>query len=181
MELKSDLSKEYIADALIDLMRKKDFSSITNKEITDRAGLSHITIYRNFKNKEEIVKYYLNNVFSKWKWDDKNNIAFNIFSFFQENKEIIDLLYKAHLQYLIIDNILDLYGYNKDDSDAIAYSKVTVAYFVFGWCDEWYKRGMKNTPEEMARLFEQGKKQWVYFIAFREIYFLYILLYYLIC
>ena len=96
MELKSDLSKEYIADALIDLMRKKDFSSITNKEITDRAGLSHITIYRNFKNKEEIVKYYLNNVFSKWKWDDKNNIAFNIFSFFQENKEIIDLLYKAH-------------------------------------------------------------------------------------
>ena len=47
----------------------------------------------------------------------------------------------------------------KDDSDAIAYSKVTVAYFVFGWCDEWYKRGMKNTPEEMARLFEQGKKQ----------------------
>ena len=73
----------------------------------------------------------MNNVFSKWKWDDKNNIAFNIFSFFQENKEIIDLLYKAHLQYLIIDNILDLYGYNKDDSDAIAYSKVTVAYFVF--------------------------------------------------
>ena len=30
MELKSDLSKEYIADALISLMKKKDYSSITN-------------------------------------------------------------------------------------------------------------------------------------------------------
>ena len=39
----------------------------------------------------------------------------------------------------------------------MAYSKVTVAYLIFGWCDEWYKRGMKNTPEEMAKLFEQGK------------------------
>ena len=59
MELKSDLSKEYIADALISLMKKKDYSSITNKDITDRAGLSHVTIYRNFKNKNEIISYYL--------------------------------------------------------------------------------------------------------------------------
>lgn len=71
----------------------------------------------------------------------------------------MDLLYKAHLQYLILDNILALHKYNKADSDIVAYSKVTVSYLIFGWCEEWYKRGMKNTPEEMAKLFEQGKKQ----------------------
>lgn len=166
MELQSDLSKKYIADALIDLMKKKDYSSITNKEITDRAGLSHITIYRNFKSKEEIVSHYIASLFKEWKWDDKNNIAYNIFSFFQKNKDIIDLLYKAHLQYLILDNILALNEYNKDDSDIVAYSKVTVSYLIFGWCDEWYKRGMKNTPEEMAKLFEQEKKQWVFVHCF---------------
>ena len=43
-------------------MKKKDYASITNKEITDKAGLSHITIYRNFKNKDEIIKYYLDEI-----------------------------------------------------------------------------------------------------------------------
>ena len=54
---------------------------------------------------------------------------------------------------IFIDNILLLHDYKKDDPDVIAYSKVTVAYLIFGWCDEWYKRGMKNTPEEMAQYF----------------------------
>lgn len=159
MELKSDLSKEYIADALISLMKKKDYSSITNKDITDRAGLSHITIYRNFKNKNEIISYYLSSLFKKLEWNDNNDIAYNIFSFFQKHKDFIDLLYKANLQYLILDNILALHEYSIEDPDIIAYSKVTVAYLIFGWCDEWYKRGMKQTPEEMSKLFQQGKKQ----------------------
>ena len=159
MELKSDLSKEYIADALISLMKKKDYSSITNKDITDRAGLSHITIYRNFKSKNEIISYYLSSLFKKWEWNDNDDIAYSIFSFFQKHKDIIDLLYKANLQYLILDNILALHEYSIEDPDIIAYSKVTVAYLIFGWCDEWYKRGMKQTPEEMSKLFQQGKKQ----------------------
>ena len=159
MELKSDLSKEYIADALISLMKKKDYSSITNKDITDRAGLSHVTIYHNFKNKNEIISYYLSSLFKKLEWSDNNDNAYNIFSFFQKHKEFIDLLYKANLQYLILDNILALHEYSVEDPDIIAYSKVTVAYLIFGWCDEWYKRGMKQTPEEMSKLFQQGKKQ----------------------
>ena len=36
-----------------------------NKNITDKAGLSHITIYRNFKNKVEIVQYYLKGLFEE--------------------------------------------------------------------------------------------------------------------
>ena len=159
MDTRKEQSKDEIASALISLMKIKDFCSITNKEITDKAKLSHITIYRNFKNKDEIIRYYISTVFKEWKWNEKENIAFSIFSFFQKNKDIIDLLYKANLQYLILDNILALHHYDKNDSDIVAYSKVTVAYLIFGWCDEWYKRGMIQTPEEMAKLFEQGKKQ----------------------
>ena len=35
MELQSEFSKECIAEALILLMKKKDFDKITNKNITD--------------------------------------------------------------------------------------------------------------------------------------------------
>ncbi len=159
MELRSDLSKKYLADALIELMKNKKYKKITNKDITQKAGLGDITIYRNFKSKDEIIKYYLSSIFEKMKknWKDDENIGYQIFKFFEKNKQIIDLLYKANLQYLLIDNILALHDYKKEDPDVIAYSKVTVAYLIFGWCDEWYKRGMINTPEEMAQHFNQTK------------------------
>ena len=157
MQSQSELSKGYIAEALIQLMKIKRFSSITNKNITERAGVSHITIYRNFSSKEDIIKYYLKTLFSKYtsSWNDNENFAYQLFTFFQTNKDIIDLLYKANLQYLLLDNILELYNYNKEDAVDIVYSKITVAYFVFGWCDVWYKRGMIETPEEMANLMAQ--------------------------
>lgn len=159
MELRSEISKKYLAESLIELMKQKDFDKITNKDITSKAGLSDITIYRNFKTKEDVVKYYLKSLFDAWhnNWQNDENIGYQIFSFFWNNKSIIELLYKANLQYLLIDNILELHDYKKEDPDVIAYSKVTVAYLIFGWCDEWYKRGMKNTPEEMAQYFNQTK------------------------
>lgn len=159
MELRSEQSKKYLAEALIQLMEAKEFSKITNKDITNKAGLAEITIYRNFKNKNDIIKFYLNTLFDEWQkeWDDNENIGYQVFRFFWKNKAIIDLLYKANLQYLLIDNILALHNYKEEDSDVEAYSKVTVAYLIFGWCDEWYKRGMKNTPEEMVKYFNQTK------------------------
>ncbi len=152
-------SKDYIIDALLILMKNKKYNNITITDITKKAGVTRITFYRNFKSKEEILKYYLKGLFDTWykKWQDDKNIGYQIFNFFWENKDIIDLLYKANLQYLLIDNILALHDYKKEDPDAIAYSKVTVAYLIFGWCDEWYKRGMKNTPQEMAQYFNQAK------------------------
>ena len=159
MEARSEISKKYLAEALIQLMKQKNFHKITNKDITSKSGLSDITIYRNFNSKEEIVRYYLSHIFNEWKkkWKEEENIGFQIFRFFQKNKTIIDLLYKANLQHLLIDNILELHDYKKEDPNVIAYSKVTVAYFIFGWCDEWYKRGMVETPEEMMKYFKHIK------------------------
>ncbi len=58
---------------------------------------------------------------------------------------------------MLIDNIVYCCDYKKEDSNVVAYSKVTVAYLIFGWCDEWYKREMIETPEEMMKYFVQTK------------------------
>lgn len=63
--IKNEMSKKYIAEALIQLMKKKDFTEITNKDITDKARLSHITIYRNFNSKDEFDKIFLNKAKNK--------------------------------------------------------------------------------------------------------------------
>ena len=84
MQLQSDLSKSYIAEALLQLMRTKRFSSITNKNITDRAGVSHITIYRNFSSKEDIIRYYLNSILNVALFGVKmRTLLINYFLFFK--------------------------------------------------------------------------------------------------
>ena len=45
MELQSDRSKKDIADALISLMKKKDFNKITNKDITNRHKYCRIKFF----------------------------------------------------------------------------------------------------------------------------------------
>lgn len=69
----------------------------------------------------------------------------------------MDLIYKAKQEHLLINIMLSYFGYNEDDNNVLAYSRVSIAYLIFDWCNEWYKRGMVETPEEMARLFEQAK------------------------
>lgn len=52
---------------------------------------------------------------------------------------------------------LPFYIVIKDNPNIIAYSKVMVAYLVFGLCDEWYKRGMVESPEEILAVIKQQK------------------------
>ncbi|WP_305151537.1 TetR/AcrR family transcriptional regulator [uncultured Dubosiella sp.] len=156
MSKQSENSKQWIADALFQLMETAPFSEITNKQITDKAGLSHITIYRNFDSKEEIVEYYLLECLERASLD--NAKMDDLFRFYETNKKLISLLYQNHLQYVLLDAILKKLQHDKNDDPAFAYAKVTVAYLMFGWCDEWYKRGMKETPEQIRALLEEQKK-----------------------
>ena len=55
-------TKEYIAYSLIGLMKTKDFETITIKEITENAHVNRSTYYRNFKSKEDILKFQLRKI-----------------------------------------------------------------------------------------------------------------------
>ena len=91
----------------------------------------YASFYRNFNTKDDIVKQYVQNIFNEYKWNDKLDTTYQIFDFFYKNKKTIDLLYKANLQFFLVDNILISFNYKKDDPNIIAYSKVMVAYLVF--------------------------------------------------
>lgn len=150
-------AKEYITEAILQLLNKKKYDDITITDIAEKAGVTRITFYRNFESKDDIIKQYIQNIFSQYKWSDKLDTTYQIFDFFYKNKKTIDLLYKSNLQFFLVDNILINFNYKKDDPNIIAYSKVMVAYLVFGLCDEWYKRGMVESPEEIISLINQQK------------------------
>lgn len=52
-------SKEKIANTLIELMKYEEYEKITIKDISDSSKINRSTYYRNFKSKEDIIKYKL--------------------------------------------------------------------------------------------------------------------------
>ena len=52
-------SKDYMAEALLFLMKRKPAAKITVSEITERAGVSRATWFRHFTDKREAVVYGL--------------------------------------------------------------------------------------------------------------------------
>lgn len=160
MELRSELSKKYISEALIYLMRKKDFADITNKDITDKAGLSHITYYRNFSSKEDIIKYYLDDITNEFIKKKKVNYNPNhfkeyiitLFTHLKEQEEIGLLLYKANLIHYIKDEFDKIFS-NKAKNKKEEYNYYFVSGGLYNIYYNWLISGCKETPEELANMF----------------------------
>lgn len=160
MELRSEQSKKYLAESLIYLMGKKEFSKITNKEITNRAGLAAITIYRNFKSKNEIIKYYLDDItneFIRKKKVDYNPNHFKeyliaLFTHLKEKEDIGILLYKANMIHLIKDEF-DKIFYDKAKNKKEQYNNYFVSGGLYNIYYNWLICGCKETPKEIADMF----------------------------
>ena len=115
MEPKNEQSKRDIAKALISLMREKDYAKITNKDITDCARFSHITYYRNFKSKDEIIQYHLHDItdsFIERTKIDYDTLSFHdylvvLFTHLYEQREIGELLLSAGFIHYIKDECIN--------------------------------------------------------------------------
>lgn len=164
MEPRNQRSKEEIAQALISLMREKDFALITNKEITDRALLSHITYYRNFSCKEDVLRFYLHKI-----TDDfiaRTGILYDaerfrdylicLFDHLLDQRALGELLLKAGMLYLIKDEFDRIFsGKARDGKELYHY------YFLAGGLYNlyylWLKDGCALTPAALAELFSDFK------------------------
>lgn len=160
MELRSEQSKKMLAEALIDLLQKKDFSSLKIQNITDRAGLSHMAYYRNFSCKEDIIKYYLGTITDeflensqiKYEADSFKKLITILFTHLTVNKNLGLLLYKNGLMH-----------YVKNEFDRIFVQKAgTVAkeyecYFFSGGLYNvyyfWLMNGCVESANELADMF----------------------------
>lgn len=160
MEPKNEQSKHDIANALISLMHERDYSEITNKDITDRAKLSHITYYRNFKSKDEIIQYFLRNLTDDFIERTKVNydaLPFHdylvvLFTHLFEQREIGDLLLKAGFIHYIKDEFDRIFS-AKARSHEELYSRYFVAGGLYNLYYVWLMNGCMESPEELADMF----------------------------
>ena len=159
----TEFLKECLSDALIQLMREKDFEKISIKEIADTAGVGRATWFRNYTSKNEALTFKFVQVWKRWadepaiavrdRFDLAN--AKNFFQFNYEIKHILEIVYTSNMQSAIYDAFYQVmmpqYGANAKE----CYQARFYSYGLFGLLDEWIKRGFKESVEEMVIFFYQ--------------------------
>ncbi len=159
----TEFLKECMADALIDLMRRKPFEKISAGEIAEAAGVGRATWFRNFSGKNEAITYKLVRLWYRWFEENSASAgaerytidnAIDFLSFCREYRGLIEDIYAANLRSTIYEAfyyiMMPQYGANAEE----CYTSRFFSYGLFGIVDEWVRRGFCETPDELARLFE---------------------------
>ena len=101
-----------MVQALIQLLQTKSLSNITISELTERAGVSRMTYYRNYNSMDEIFISYLKDLIDAYRqdvadWPDKGNYndyrnMLHCYEYFDHYREFIACLVKTGLGHLLL-------------------------------------------------------------------------------
>ena len=101
--------------ALMLLLKEKPLSAISISELTEKAGVSRMTYYRNYQSKEDIFASYLDEALADYQREarelslDQRAYApanlYHCFSYFEKHKEFLDSLFKSGLGHLLLTAI----------------------------------------------------------------------------
>ncbi len=162
MEEKENLTKGYIYDAFKYLLRQKKYDDISVCDITEKAGVSRMSFYRNFKSKEDLLYQGIDVIFSNLRkkfvaCENKNiyTVTKLIFETFKGYKTELFSLSNSKVTQAILDTVPEKLKENTDDDYMNKTSKY-IPIFYYGAITtvlfDWLKNGTEEPPEEMAKM-----------------------------
>ena len=164
----NSLARECIVTALMQLFKEKPLSAISVSELTERAGVSRMTYYRNYQSKEDIFSSYLKEALTDYQKEarrlsldsqiyDSANI-YHCFSYFEKHKDFLDSLFKSGLGHLLLSAISKYiidFWYKPEDGMETYYGLQAFAGALYNLYISWSSNGSKETPEEMVMLLQR--------------------------
>lgn len=85
----------------------------------------------------------------------EQNFSDSLLQHVYANIDFYLLLHRSGLSWLFHVSLKNACGLKADMPPALAYGISSIAGALFGWADEWFARGMKETPEELKQLAAQ--------------------------
>lgn len=152
-----------IARALVRLMASKPYSDITVTDIVTRAGVARASYYRNFASKEDVLLSAAASVFDGYrtKAREQGIDVFEyegillIFRYFNAYRQPILVTYRAGLSSLFLrafDEHIDEIAGDMSCTQISRYLLPFISGGLFNVFSKWLEGGLRETPEEMARL-----------------------------
>ena len=162
MDEKENLTRGYIFDAFKYLLKTKSYDEISVCDITEKAGVSRMSFYRNFKSKDDLLYQGIDVIFNNLRKDFQKSenksiytISKLIFETFKNYKE--ELFSIANNK--ITQHIIEAVPEKLKENTATDYMNKTSKYvpvFYYGALTtvlfNWLKSGAEETPDEMAKL-----------------------------
>lgn len=170
-------ARKIIRTATLELLKTKEYKDIQMKEIAEAAHVGRRTLYRYFGYKDEIMTNVveslmddLADVINQNGRLDLEGIAYSFFVFWERNLDVLRLLKKAHLMYLLEDNIPELMigvslktkykGKTTEELNEIKNSFTVEAtynyyYMLAGYmkvAGVWMEEESRRPPEQMAKI-----------------------------
>ena len=153
-------SKDKIVKSLIELMETHEFEEITVKDISELAEVNRSTYYRNFKSKEDIIKYKLESIMDEYMGEfesktDKTKETYirTILETFLKHEEFLKIIHKQNQSY-ILQKVLVNY-FNNILREASKKEMYQVYYHIGGIYNFiicWIENDMKDQPESLAKI-----------------------------
>lgn len=146
-----------LSEALEKLLKEKPLKKITVSELCVKAGVGRVSFYRNFDSLEDILVFSLNKRTDEW-WreyikrpehDVYANFWPELLNQYKINKDLIFLIYRNNVSYLIKDHIFSCCGPKKGLDPETNYIYATLAGAIYGIVDQWIRGGMKEIPNPM--------------------------------
>ena len=145
-----------ISETALELLKERNLVDISISEITSRANVSRCSFYRNYKDKGDIFQEEIQ--LRIYRWQDEYNRTYatqngatdgthmwkDLFRYLKDDEEFYILLEKRGLLYLLGDAIYNVCGPKSEQPDSLAYFSSYVARGVYGWIEEWIRRGMRD-------------------------------------
>ena len=159
-EQKNTYVKMQITAALLELLKEKPLSDITVSELTNKAEIGRVSFYRNYQNKEDILKEESNRLIKEWGRLYESNpesapetLFPSLFDFYRDHRDFYTTLYNAGMSSIMMETILSTIRITPEMQNLEAYMKSFWAYGIYGWLLEWIKRGMPESGKELSALF----------------------------
>jgi len=160
-------TKNYISLALYSLMLKKDYESITVKEICEKAGVSRMSFYRFYDKKDDIFLDYCDERFEEFyenistKKDlSIKDFTLEMFRFIKKYLRQVNILKTANREWMLLNQLNSYARYIianlKSDYLQEQKNNPLFAYFMagglFNVLMKWTETNIKATPEEMNEM-----------------------------
>ena len=158
------MARESIVKALTELMNQKHYADITITEITQKAGVSRMTYYRNYSSKEDILRKFMQEVGEQIHakivlhelHKDAYQYYYTLFETLGEYATLVSATLSAGLEGLILDCVsrnMDLTFQSTPEQPQI--NKYVLRYHAgafFHVFVEWIRGGRAESCEQIARL-----------------------------
>jgi len=157
--------KECMVSALMQLLETKPMSEITVTDITDKAGVSRMSYYRNYASKDEILADHLDDIFNtyiellkKWNYTGscfEYDYLLQCFQYFTKHQKFLSCLLKSGMGDLMLNHLTKFIveTFCPDQNDIVDYYKMRAfAGSIYSAYVTWAERKNKESPCEMARI-----------------------------